>query len=133
MRESYPGTLEYLNDNYDVLVPKSVSKNGKRDVPGATADTWYQYGRSQALSAFTNTPKLIVGILSKEPMYVYDTNDMLIASGGTAGYCAITLKPECPYCLEYIQAWLSNSYTEKSFPFMEAILKTASSHVARRF
>ena len=113
MRESYPGTLEYLNDNYDVLVPKSVSKNGKRDVPGATADTWYQYGRSQALSAFTNTPKLIVGILSKEPMYVYDTNDMLIASGGTAGYCAITLKPECPYCLEYIQAWLSNSYTEK--------------------
>lgn len=113
MKKSYPGVLNYLNDNYDVLVPKSVSKTGKRDVSGATADTWYQYGRSQALSAFTNTPKLIVGILSKEPMYVYDTNDMLIASGGTAGYCAITLKRECPYCLEYIQAWLSNSYTEK--------------------
>lgn len=38
---------------------------------------------------------------------------MLIASGGTAGYCAITLKSDCPYCLEYIQAWLNNPYTEK--------------------
>lgn len=113
MKTNYAGALAYLNDHYDELVPKSVSPKGKRDVPGATSDTWYQYGRSQALSAFTNTPKLIVGILSKNPLYAYDKNDMLIASGGTAGYCAITLKSDCPYCLEYIQAWLNNPYTEK--------------------
>lgn len=113
MKTNYAGTLAYLNDYYDELVPKSVSPKGKRDVSGATSDTWYQYGRSQALSAFTNTPKLIVGILSKDPLYAYDKNDMLIASGGTAGYCAITLKSDCPYCLEYIQAWLNNPYTEK--------------------
>lgn len=113
MKTNYAGALAYLNDHYDELVPKSVSSKGKRDVPGATSDTWYQYGRSQALSAFTNTPKLIVGILSKNPLYAYDKNDMLIASGGTAGYCAITLKSDCPYCLEYIQAWLNNPYTEK--------------------
>ena len=113
MEERFPGTLEYLKAYYDRLVPKCVSDKGIRDVPNATKDTWYQYGRTQALTAFTNTPKLIVGVLSKEPMYAYDTEDMLIASGGTAGYCAISKKADSPYELEYLQAWLSNPYTEK--------------------
>lgn len=113
MRSSYPGTYAYLFAHYDRLVPKSVSDNGIRDVPNATADTWYQYGRTQALTAFINTPKLIVGVLSKEPMYVMDTNDILISSGGTAGYCAISKKEDSPYALEYIQAWLTNPITER--------------------
>lgn len=113
MKEKYPGTFEYLKAYYNRLVPKCVSDKGIRDVPNATKDTWYQYGRTQALTAFTDTPKLIVGVLSKEPMYAYDTTDMLIASGGTAGYCAISKKPDSPYELEYLQAWLSNPYTEK--------------------
>jgi len=113
MKRSYPGAYAYLSHYYDRLVPKTVSASGVRDVPNATADTWYQYGRTQALTAFINTPKLIVGILSKDPMYAYDDNDMLIASGGTAGYCAISKKKESPYALEYIQAWLSNPITER--------------------
>lgn len=113
MKKEFPGAMEYLQDNYAALVPKCVSSVGRRDVPGATKDTWYQYGRTQALTAFTNTPKLIVRILSKVPMYAFDDQDMLIASGGTAGYCAITKKEESPYELEYIQAWLTNQYTEK--------------------
>ncbi len=113
MKESYPGTYAYLEAYYDRLVPKCVSDSGVRDVPNATADTWYQYGRTQALTAFINTPKLIVGVLSKEPMYVLDKNDILIASGGTAGYCAVSKKADSPYALEYIQAWLSNPITEK--------------------
>ena len=67
----------------------------------------------QVLTAFINTPKLIVGVLSKDPMYAMDTNDMLIASGGTAGYCAVSRKTGSPYALEYIQAWLSNPITER--------------------
>lgn len=113
MQTNYPGTYAYLLAHYDRLVPKCVSSSGTRDVPNATADTWYQYGRTQALTAFINTPKLIVGVLSKEPMYVMDTNDILIASGGTAGYCAISKKEDSPYALEYIQAWLSNPITER--------------------
>jgi hypothetical protein len=54
-------------------------------------------------------------VLSKEPMYAYDNSDMLIASGGTAGYCAISELPESNYSLEYIQAWLSHPFTEKIF------------------
>ena len=113
MQSSYPGTYAYLLAHYDRLVPKCVSPDGIRDVPNATADTWYQYGRTQALTAFINTPKLIVGVLSKEPMYAMDTNDILIASGGTAGYCAVSKKDDSPYALEYIQAWLSSPITER--------------------
>ena len=113
LRLNYPGTYKYLSLNYNRLVPKCVSPEGTRDVPNATIDTWYQYGRTQALTAFVNNPKLIVGVLSQSPMYAYDDKDMLIASGGTAGYCAVSKKADSPYSLEYIQAWLSNPYTEK--------------------
>lgn len=113
MEIKFPGAYNYLKAYYDRLVPKQVSPNGIRDVPNSTAETWYQYGRTQALTSFINTPKLIVGVLSKEPMYAFDDKDILIASGGTAGYCAITQKPESPYSLEYLQAWLNNPHTEK--------------------
>lgn len=113
MNSTYPEAYRFLQHYYDRLVPKCVSSKGIRDVPNATEDTWYQYGRTQALKAFTNTPKLIVGILSRDAMYAYDKNDMLIASGGTAGYCAISKKDDSPYALEYIQAWLSHPITEK--------------------
>ncbi|MDR1409126.1 MAG: Eco57I restriction-modification methylase domain-containing protein [Oscillospiraceae bacterium] len=113
MESDYPATLKYLQHYYSRLVPKIVSPSGVRDVPGATAETWYQYGRTQALTAFINTPKLIVGVLSKEPMYAFDNADMLIASGGTAGYCAISPKADSQYAIEYIQAWLTHPYTEK--------------------
>ncbi|WP_333593974.1 Eco57I restriction-modification methylase domain-containing protein [Anaerospora hongkongensis] len=113
MQDKYSGTYEYLLDNYDELVPAGIAPQGKRKVPHATVDTWYHYGRSQHLSSFANRIKLIVGIMSHSPMYAYDTKDMLISVGGTAGYCAISKKEDSKYQLEYIQAWLTNSYTEK--------------------
>lgn len=111
METKYPGTWEYLKDNYDELVPKSVSKNGRRDVPGATKDTWYSYARSQGIKIFNEGDKLIAGILSKEPLYIFDDQQMIIASGGTAGYSAIIKREGCNYDLKYIQAWLSNQHT----------------------
>lgn len=113
MKDYYPGTYHYLEKCFDRLVPKCLNNGVGRDVPDATIDTWYKYGRTQALTSFINTPKLIVGILSKEPMYVYDNQNMLIASGGTAGYCAISEIKGSGYELEYIQAWLTHPYTEK--------------------
>lgn len=115
MQKEYSGAYQYLLDCYDRLVPRCLNNGVGRDVPGATTENWYQYGRTQALTAFIKTPKLIVRILSKEPMYAYDNNDMLIASGGTAGYCAIGELADKEYDLEYIQAWLAHPYTEKYF------------------
>jgi len=113
METKFSGAYDYLKAYYDRLVPKQVSPDGIRDVPNSTEETWYQYGRTQALTSFINTPKLIVGVLSKEPMYAFDGKDVLIASGGTAGYCAVTQKQGSPYSIEYLQAWLSNQHTEK--------------------
>lgn len=96
-------------------IPRSLNGGVGRDVPDATSETWYKYGRTQALTTFVNTPKLIVRVLSKEPMYAYDEKNMLIASGGTAGYCAISRKRDSQYALEYIQAWLAHPYTESVF------------------
>lgn len=113
MSSLFPETWAYLNDFYDRLVPKQVSGATKgRDVPHATPDTWYHYGRIQALTRFINTPKLIVGILTRKPLYLYDDHDMLIASGGTAGFCAITENPNSPYALEFIQAVLNHPAIE---------------------
>lgn len=113
MKKVYPGTYEYLLSCYDLLVPRCLNNGKGRDIKNAAPETWYQYGRSQALTAFIHTPKLIVRVLSKVPMYAYDEEDMLIASGGTAGYCAIAAKEGSNYDLAYIQAWLNHPYTEK--------------------
>ncbi len=115
MKSVYAETYKYLEDCYDRLVPKCLNHGVGRDIADAASDTWYKYGRTQALTAFIGTPKLIVRVLSKTPMYAFDDRDMLIASGGTAGYCAISRLPESEYELEYIQAWLAHPYTEKIF------------------
>lgn len=112
MEERFPNTLEYLKDNYLELQPKQIG-GIRRDVPLATKETWYQYGRDQALTAFNNKIKLIVGVLSKKAMYLYDENNFVIASGGTAGYCGISQKKESDYQLEFIQAYLTHPYSEK--------------------
>jgi len=114
MQKKYPGTFKYLTDRYKLLLPKNLSPDGKgRDVPLATTDTWYQYGRHQSITAFQETDKLIVGVMSKNPMYMYDKSNYVIASGGTAGYCAIKAKADSSYKLEYLQAYLSSPLIEK--------------------
>lgn len=112
MKNEYPGTFNYLSEQYDLLKPKTLG--GDRDVKDADSTNWYQYGRTQALTSFINVQKLIVKVLvTNYPMYIYDSNDTLIASGGTAGYVAISNENKSKYHLFYIQAWLDSPITEK--------------------
>lgn len=112
MKEEYSGAFQYLEDRYELLKPKTLG--GKRDVKDANSSNWYQYGRTQALTSFIKVPKLIVKVLvTTYPMYIYDTNDTLIASGGTAGYIAISNENKSKYHLHYIQAWLDSPITER--------------------
>lgn len=115
MKSRYPGAWSYLLSRKAELWPKQLGHGGRRDVPNATLETWYQYGRTQALTAFNGQDKIIVGILSEQPLYYIDRENWVIASGGTAGYCGIKMKPSSPYSLEYVQAWLTNYNTEKLF------------------
>ena len=126
LQSEFSGTWEYLESNYELLVPKQVSSIGKRDVPHATNESWYHYGRIQALTKFIDKPKLIVGVLSSKPFYYLDNEDMLIASGGTAGYCAISQKEDSEYAIEFLQAVLTH-------PLMEWIISMTASEFDNGF
>lgn len=113
LKEKYPNVWIYLNSYKDQLLPKILG--GKRDVRGNEGDfEWYQYGRSQALRE-VDKEKIIVGVLSKEPNFNIDRNNMAYSSGGTAGYIGLYLKDNSKYNLEYIQAWLSHWFTDEIF------------------
>jgi len=118
--KEFPLAKKYLNDNYDELVPKQVvpGKKKARDIPNATKNTWYQYGRTQALAEFDNQEKLIVGVMTKEPMFLYDDNNYVIQSGGTAGYCGIKRKEGSRYDLVFLQAYLSHPILVKAMECM---------------
>lgn len=81
---------------------------------------WHRYGRHQSLEACELPCKLIVGVLSQGEKYAVDVNGTLVSSGGTAGYCIVSLPESSPYSIYYLQAlltsrpleWISSLYGE---------------------
>ncbi|MDA3837479.1 MAG: Eco57I restriction-modification methylase domain-containing protein [Candidatus Delongbacteria bacterium] len=108
LESSYPHAYAYLN-HY-----KNVLNNSKRDIKPKpeTDDEWYRYGRHQSLDKCDVPAKIIVGVLSQGNKYAIDYYGTLISSGGTAGYCMITLPNGCLYSIYYIQALLNSKYLE---------------------
>ena len=51
-------------------------------------------------------------MLSQGDKYAIDTSHTFISSGGTAGYCMVTLPENFPYSIYYIQALLNSKYCE---------------------
>lgn len=107
MATSFPGCWAYLNAYKNVLMPRQLDPKGHRDVPTATPQTWYQYGRTQNLTMFDNKPKLIVKNMFKDnPLFAIDLSGMVISSGGTAGYSALIMKEHSNYDVRFLQAYL---------------------------
>lgn len=85
-----------------------------------TADEWYRYGRHQSLEACEVEEKMIVGVLAQADKYAIDNNGTLVSSGGTAGYCLVSVPSDSQYSIYYIQAilgsiqgeWLASLYGE---------------------
>lgn len=107
LEKDAPCLYNYLMENKKAL---SSSKRDIKPVP-ATPDEWHRYGRQQSLDAF-GMSKIVVGVLSKGNKYAYDTQGVFVASGGTAGYCAIVIPEGCLYSPYYIQAILNSKYIE---------------------
>ena len=113
LMNEFPGIYQYLLDHKDELLPKAMG--GTRDVRGAGPKLdWYQFGRAQFLKE-VEQPKIIVGVMSNQPNFNIDIQNYVYASGGTAGYIGLFLKENSCYTLEYIQAWLSHSFTDRIF------------------
>jgi type I restriction-modification system DNA methylase subunit len=108
LKANYPKTYKFLNYYRDKL------DNGKRDIKPEpeTKKEWYRYGRHQSLDKCDVPAKIIVGVLSQGNKYAIDYFGTLISSGGTAGYCMITLPHNFPYSIYYIQALLNSKYLE---------------------
>lgn len=113
LKKNYPGVYSYLVANKEELLPKEFG--GMRDVRGSDKNIlWYQYGRAQSLKE-VEREKIIVGVMSDRPNFNIDKDNLVIASGGTAGYIGLSKREGSPYSLEYIQAWLSHNFTDRIF------------------
>ena len=108
LKNNYPNLFSFLN-HY-----KNKLDNSKRDIKPTpeTANEWYRFGRHQSLDKCDVPAKIIVGVLSQGNKYAIDYFGTLISSGGTAGYCMITLPDDFPYSIYYIQALLNSKYLE---------------------
>lgn len=108
LEANYPFAHEYLHHFQDKL------DNDTRDIKPApeTENEWYRYGRHQSLEKCDVPAKIIVGVLSQGNKYAIDYHGTLISSGGTAGYCMITLPDDFLYSIYYIQALLNSKYLE---------------------
>ncbi len=104
----FPHSFAYLNHYKEVL------NNSRRDIKPTpeTKNEWYRYGRHQSLDKCDVPAKIIVGVLSQGNKYAIDYHGTLISSGGTAGYCMITLPADFSYSIYYIQALLNSRYLE---------------------
>jgi len=108
LKTNYPNLFSFLN-HY-----KSKLDNSKRDIKPTpeTANEWYRFGRHQSLDKCDVPAKIIVGVLAQGNKYAIDYYGTLISSGGTAGYCMITLPDDFAYSIYYIQALLNSKYLE---------------------
>ena len=114
IQQKYPHLFSYLSDFKDILEKRSISPKPR------TSDEWYRYGRSQNLTACEIKQKLIVGVMSQGDKYAIDNNGTIVSSGGTAGYCVVSIPSNLQYSIYYIQAilgsiqgeWLASLYGE---------------------
>lgn len=109
MKNKYPLCWEYLNMHKAVLEKRSLNGNNPK---------WYQFGRSQSLTKFYNTPKLIWPVLSTGPSYILDKDDLQFTGGGNGPYYSLTEKGD--YSIYYILGILSH-------PLFENMVKAGAS------
>ncbi len=116
IKRAYPLLYAFLMDAKDLLSKSSRDIQPKPE----TENEWYRYGRHQSLEACEIAEKIIVGVLAQSEKYAIDHEGSLVSSGGTAGYCLISVPPSCRYSIYYIQAilgsiqveWLASLYGE---------------------
>ena len=112
LQERFPLCMEYLRLHEEALRKRSVQKGAP--------ELWYRFGRSQSLVEFDGRPKLIWPVLSLEPRYAYDAQDILFTGGGNGPYYALrTVQANGP-SLFYLLAVLSH-------PLIELMVRSSAS------
>lgn len=116
IQRKYPYFYKYLT-----VIRPELDRSDRDIKPTPTsANEWHRFGRHQSLEACEIAEKIIVGVLAQENKYAVDTNGTLVSSGGTAGYCLVSIPTDSHYSIYYIQAilgsiqgeWLASLYGE---------------------
>lgn len=106
LQNEYPETFRFFEHYSEELKKRDIKPEPE------TNEEWYRFGRHQSLEKCDVPAKLVVGVLSQGDKYAIDTRHTFISSGGTAGYCMITLPENFRYSIYYIQALLNSKYCE---------------------
>jgi type I restriction-modification system DNA methylase subunit len=104
MQARFPLCWAYLKAHQVALAQRSIQ--------GRTPETWYRYGRSQSLTKFDGTPKLIWPVLSLGARYAYDDQDIVFTGGGNGPYYGLRPSTETELSIHYLQAVLSHPVIE---------------------
>lgn len=110
MQTRFPHCWQYLQNYENQLRARSLQ----------TPEMWYGYGRTQSLTRFNGDAKLIWPVLSLEPRYAYDDQDILFTGGGNGPYYGLRPLPDIQLSIFYLQAILSH-------PVFEAMIKSVAS------
>jgi hypothetical protein len=109
LHDHFPLCWSYLNINKAVLIKRAV--NGKNP-------KWYQFGRSQSLTRFQDTEKLIWKVLSTGPSYIYDDINTQFTGGGNGPYYSLVNNSD--YSILYFMGILAH-------PVIELMVKAGAS------
>jgi len=109
-KNDFPLCWNYLCDHKEKLKNRSI--NGSKD------PKWYQFGRSQSLTKFHNSSKLIWHVLSKQQTYVYDESNLQFTGGGNGPYYSLISTSE--YSVLYLMGILAH-------PIFECWIKSRAS------
>jgi type I restriction-modification system DNA methylase subunit len=110
MQTQFPHSWEYLQNHESRLRTRNLQN----------PEMWYGYGRTQSLTRFNGEAKLIWPVLSLEPRYAYDDQDILFTGGGNGPYYGLRPLPDTELSIFYLQAILSH-------PVFEAMVKSVAS------
>ena len=105
----FPLAWSYLSEYKEALVKRNLQGN---------EPMWYQFGRSQSLTKFHNTEKLIWSILSTESPYTIDKSNLQFTGGGNGPYYGLINNSD--YSLYYFLGILSH-------PLIENMVKSGAS------
>jgi hypothetical protein len=108
-QNNYPDCWAYLNLFKAKLEKRSINENEPK---------WYQYGRSQSLTKFHHTDKIVFPVLSQKPSYIIDITNFQFTGGGNGPYYSITTNSD--YSIYYLAGLLSH-------PVLEAMVKSRAS------
>lgn len=109
LEADYPLAWKYLKKNKPKLKKRKIPKGLK----------WYEFGRSQSLNKF-DSEKIIAGVISREPRYCYENQNVVVSGGGNGPYYAIRPQASSQYSILFLLAVLCH-------PLSEAIIRTKTS------